>query len=107
MDPMADYSRHRSFPGYTHSDKFSTEREKGEHILESAIAALDGEMNIEREIVAGNPPRAIIHYADENEVGHIVIGSHGRTGVSRFLLGSTAETVVRRSAVPVTMIRPT
>jgi nucleotide-binding universal stress UspA family protein len=33
------------------------------------------------------------------------MGSHGRQGVSRLLLGSVAETVVRRSPVPVTVVR--
>ncbi|MFT4884680.1 MAG: nucleotide-binding universal stress UspA family protein [Natronomonas sp.] len=36
----------------------------------------------------------------------MVVGSHGRDGISRVLLGSVAETVVRRSPVPVTVIRP-
>lgn len=53
----------------------------------------------------GSVPRAIIEYAEENDVDHIVIGSHGRTGVSRVLLGSVADTVVRRAPVPVTVIR--
>ena len=44
-------------------------------------------------------------YAEENDIDHIVVGSHGRGGVSRMLLGSVAETVARRSSVPVTIIR--
>jgi len=39
-------------------------------------------------------------------VSHVVLGSHGREGVARYLLGSVAETVVRRVAVPVTAVRP-
>lgn len=47
----------------------------------------------------------IAEYAEEHDVDHIVLGSHGRRGLSRFLLGSVAEAVARRSPVSVTMIR--
>ncbi|MFB6254964.1 MAG: universal stress protein [Halobacteriaceae archaeon] len=53
----------------------------------------------------GKPADVIVTYAEENDIDHIVIGSHGRSGVSRILLGSVAEKVVRRSPVPVTIIR--
>ena len=53
----------------------------------------------------GQPARTIVDYAEENGVDHIVIGSHGRSGVSRILLGSVAESVVRRAEVPVTVVR--
>jgi len=53
----------------------------------------------------GPPGRTIVDYAEVNDVDHIVIGSHGRKGVSRILLGSVAESVVRRATVPVTIIR--
>lgn len=106
MDPMADYGRQRAFPGYTGEDEFKNEREKGDQLLASAREDLPDEIAVETSLAAGNPDRAIIEYADEHEVDHIVIGSHGRSGVARYLLGSTAEKVVRGSAVPVTVIRP-
>lgn len=53
----------------------------------------------------GRPARTIVEFADENGADHIVIGSHGRSGVSRILLGSVAESVVRRAEVPVTVVR--
>ncbi|MDZ7700659.1 MAG: universal stress protein [Halobacteriales archaeon] len=62
-----------------------------------------GEFRTAREL--GRPSRQIVDYADANDADHIVIGSHGRTGVSRILLGSVAETVARRSPVPVTVVR--
>ncbi|RQH00865.1 universal stress protein [Natrarchaeobius oligotrophus] len=57
------------------------------------------------EVAVGQPARAIVDFAAENDVDHVVVGSHGRTGVSRVLLGSVAETVARRSPVPVTVVR--
>ncbi|EMA37232.1 universal stress protein [Halobiforma nitratireducens] len=53
----------------------------------------------------GDPAREIVDYAVENDIDHIVLGSHGRTGSTRLLLGSTAEMVVRRAPVSVTVVR--
>jgi nucleotide-binding universal stress UspA family protein len=53
----------------------------------------------------GRPARVILEYVDEHGIDHVVMGSHGRSGVSRLVLGSVAETVIRRSPVPVTVVR--
>ena len=60
---------------------------------------------LETAVETGPPARTIVEYADANDVDHIVIGSHGRTGVARILLGSVAERVARRASVPVTIVR--
>lgn len=56
------------------------------------------------KLKAGPPVDAIIEYVTTHEIDHIVVGSHGRTGISRMLLGSIAEAIARRSPVPVTII---
>jgi nucleotide-binding universal stress UspA family protein len=43
---------------------------------------------------------------DEMNIDLIIIGTHGRKGVSRFLLGSTAEKLVRSAPCPVLTVRP-
>jgi nucleotide-binding universal stress UspA family protein len=48
-----------------------------------------------------SPSRAIIEYADDQDCDLIVMGTHGRTGLDRVLLGSMTERVVRRAPVPV------
>jgi nucleotide-binding universal stress UspA family protein len=53
----------------------------------------------------GKPSRSIVEYVEEHDVDHVVIGSHGRSGVTRILLGSVAEKVARRSPAPVTIVR--
>ncbi|UTF55566.1 universal stress protein [Natronosalvus rutilus] len=60
---------------------------------------------IETQVVVGRPSREIVDYAEGHEIDQIVMGSHGRDGASRVLLGSVAETVVRRAPVPVTVVR--
>lgn len=63
------------------------------------------DVDVQIELVAGNPAREIVEYAEEHDIDHIIVGNHGRDGVSRILLGSVAEKVVRRAAVPVTVVR--
>ena len=53
----------------------------------------------------GRPAQTIVEVADEAGFDHIVMGSHGRTGVSRIILGSVAEAVTRGATVPVTVVR--
>lgn len=53
----------------------------------------------------GPAEQAIIEYATSEPIDQIIMGSHGRTGLSRLVLGSVAETVAQRSPVPVTSYR--
>ncbi|MFC7229280.1 universal stress protein [Salinirubellus salinus] len=53
----------------------------------------------------GVPHRAILEYATEAGVDLVVMGTHGRTGVERYLLGSVTEKVVRLSDVPVLTVK--
>lgn len=53
----------------------------------------------------GKPARAILEYADDYDVDQIVMGSHGRSGIDRTLLGSVAEKTVRTSPAPVMTVR--
>ncbi|MFB6301247.1 MAG: universal stress protein [Haloferacaceae archaeon] len=59
---------------------------------------------VEASVLSGAPHDAILDYADEYDTDCIVLGTHGRTGVSRYLLGSVAERVVRLADVPVIVI---
>jgi nucleotide-binding universal stress UspA family protein len=56
-------------------------------------------------ILVGDPSSRIIDYAQEINADLIVIPSHGRTGLSRFFLGSVAERVVRFAHCPVMVLR--
>jgi nucleotide-binding universal stress UspA family protein len=60
---------------------------------------------IHLKVVSGDPAGEIIAYAQKHQVDLIVIPSHGRTGLSRFLMGSVAEKVVRCSHCPVLVLR--
>ena len=59
-----------------------------------------------RTVVAvGTPAATIIEYADEHAFDTIVMGTHGRTGLSRLLFGSVAETVSRHASAAVTLVK--
>lgn len=53
------------------------------------------------KLLEGNPADAIVERAEALHAAMIVLGTHGRSGFRRFLLGSTAERVVRMATVPV------
>ena len=82
------------------------QNERAENLLtEASERAAESGVDVETDHVVGSVSRSIIEYVEGNEVDHVVIGSHGRTGARRILLGSVAETVTRRSPVPVTIVR--
>ena len=65
------------------------------------IAPPDPAVPYEHRLVTGDPAAAIARLAEEEGVDLIVMGTHGRTGLTRLLMGSVAEAVVRRAACPV------
>lgn len=95
---LADLPMESSWEGVS-----SALRKQGEQAIERVEEAIEDDW-LESEIVDGSPSKEIIRYADENECDVIVMGTHGRSGVNRLLLGSVAERVVRSSTVPVLTI---
>ncbi|WP_137290568.1 universal stress protein [Natronorubrum halophilum] len=82
------------------------ELERSEAILEAARERGDEHgVEIETERGRGRPDRLIVARSDDGDYDLIVIGSHGRDGLARVLLGSVAEKVTRRSPVPVLVTR--
>lgn len=59
------------------------------------------EVPYEHKLVVGDPAGEIVRVAEEEGVDLIVMGTHGRTGLRRLLMGSVAEAVLRRSPCPV------
>jgi nucleotide-binding universal stress UspA family protein len=73
--------------------------------LKSMLAKVkprDPKIPYQQHLITGEPADAIARFADEHGVDMIVMGTHGRTGLLRLLMGSVAEAVVRRAkcAVP-------
>jgi len=65
----------------------------------------EGVMDVERFLVRGEAAREINRMAREQKADLIVMGTHGRTGLGRLLMGSVAEVVVRRATCPVLTVK--
>jgi len=65
----------------------------------------DPSIQFEHKLLVGDPATAIVQLADEENADFIVIGTHGRTGLTRLLMGSVAESIVRRAKCPVLTIK--
>jgi universal stress protein A len=82
-------------------------REKGEGELEALMGREIGKrLKATTAVRTGNPHQEILREADEKGVDLIVVATHGHSGVEHMLFGSTADRIVRRSKVPVLIIRP-
>jgi nucleotide-binding universal stress UspA family protein len=62
-------------------------------------------INVEPVLLEGNPSEELIRYAEEEKMDIIVMGTLGKTGLDKLLLGSVAEKMVRHSKVPVMVVR--
>lgn len=100
IDPVESGYSGSAFPSGAEEWYERTRRETQERLAD--LASETG-IDAEQVVVAGRPAASIVEVAAD--VDHVVMGSHGRTGVSRVVLGSVAEAVVRRSPVPVTIVR--
>lgn len=84
-----------------------------DEMLRHDKAALDGMVEaaraagatVQRHLVNGEPADEIVRAADEFDVDFLMTGTHGRTGLDKFMLGSVAERVIRTSRRPVLVAR--
>ena len=61
--------------------------------------------HLRTEAILGSIPDTIIGYVEKNQVDLIIMATHGRSGVSRWVRGSVADKVLRASSVPVLLVR--
>lgn len=106
IDPIdVGYGSAVGMPGYS-EEWYEESKDEAETLFEAAQETADEHgVTLSTTTELGRPSQMIVEYADDNEFDQIIMGSHGRSGVTRILLGSVAETVVRRSPVPVTVVR--
>ncbi len=80
--------------------------QQGEDIVSEAAKTLDTlGVSYTTDVVQGNPAPGIAEYAERYDNDLIVMPTHGREGLSRYLAGSVSEKVVRLSSVPVLTVR--
>lgn len=82
--------------------------EPNRHEIQRMLAEVlptDPAVGYEHRLMIGSPASAIVHLAEKENVDMIVMPTHGRTGLSRLLMGSVAEEVVRKAKCPVLTIK--
>ncbi|HEY83147.1 MAG TPA: universal stress protein [Dehalococcoidia bacterium] len=74
--------------------------------LDRLASRLDyGRVNIKTEVLSGKAAETLADYAAKHGVDLIIMATHGRSGISRWVLGSVADRLLRSSHVPVLMVR--
>lgn len=88
------------------SDVVDTLVREGEDTVDEAAKTLDTlGVSHETAVVQGHPAETIVEYAERYDFDLVVMPTHGREGISRYLIGSVSEKVVRLSSVPVLTVR--
>lgn len=69
------------------------------------LESLSGDLEIETKVLEGRPGAEIVRFAEEEGIDLIVIGTKGKKGLERLLLGSVAEEVIRSSPCKVLVVK--
>ena len=77
------------------------ERDRAETAIEETVARLPDGVAIERTVAIGIPEDEILESIERLDADAVVMGTHGRSGLDRYLVGSVPQRVVRQSPVPV------
>jgi nucleotide-binding universal stress UspA family protein len=80
-------------------------KEEGEEAVGRVKAEASPGVEVETHVLEGNPALEITKFAKDNDCDLIVVGTLGKSGIDRILLGSVAEKVVRIAPCPVLVIR--
>lgn len=84
---------------------FDQSRQVMEEKLEEYCKRGVARAEYEQRVVEGNPTSVILDLVREEGIDLVVMGSHGRTGLTHLLLGSVAERVVRHAPCPVLVMK--
>jgi nucleotide-binding universal stress UspA family protein len=88
-------------------EAFETHRKTGaEKYLKKVVARLKKNgIQARAEVIYGKAGEALSDYATKNKVDLVIIATHGRSGISRWVLGSVADRIVHSARAPVLMVR--
>ncbi len=79
---------------------------EGEGAVDRVVTLADAyDLEVETVVLEGSPSRQIVALGTRRDCDLIVMGTHGRGGINRLLLGSVAERVVRHSSMPVLTVQ--
>lgn len=85
---------------------FEVLEEEGEKILENAaIKGKEQGVEVETVLIVGNPARDMAKIVEKTGADLVVIGTHGKTGLQKLLMGSVAENTIKTVNVPVLLVK--
>lgn len=101
VDNTSQYSNY--FPGLP---KVWNWEEVEQYAIEFLTRGTQKYWDVDKEIVVriGDPKKEIIEQAAKLDISYLVIGTHGKTGLSHLVMGSNAEYLIRHATVPVIVI---
>lgn len=104
---VADTTLERRIPNLFADEETRRERDElmNERVTSLATVARERGIDTTTTVLSGEPATEIVRYAREHDVDGIVMGTRGRSGIRRVLLGSVANKVIRTSPVPVVTVR--
>ncbi len=85
-------------------DTYRMLEEEGRQAM-SRVQALAGDVSVEMSVLEGRPATEIVELAKTKDVDLLVIGTHGKKGLERLLLGSVAEAVIRSAPCKVLVVK--
>jgi len=105
IEPDSDPGSYRTIDASIEGLK-SILRNEGDEAIKYIVgrAKTDG-VDVRKWIMEGQPAKEILKLAEEQSVDLIVMGTLGRSGIEKFLLGSVADKVIRGSRIPVLVVR--
>ncbi len=85
---------------------FTSRKAEAEQYLNQLVKRVKyDKVNVKKALLTGLPADTLADYATKNGVDLILIATHGRSGISRWVWGSVADRILRSACVPVFMIR--
>jgi nucleotide-binding universal stress UspA family protein len=88
----------------SYAGMYESLREEGEQALE-IVKELAVDLEIETHLLTGKPANEIIRFAREQEVDLVVVGTQGKSGLGKLILGSVAESIIRTAPCSVLVVR--
>ncbi|RQG88030.1 universal stress protein [Natrarchaeobius halalkaliphilus] len=105
IDPFETTSGADQLPSLT-EEWLDSQRSEANALFERARDGIDDRgATFETETDVGTPAQTIVAAVEQTKTDQIVLGSHGRGGATDSRMGTTAEIVVKRASVPVTVVR--
>ena len=106
IPPALDFARGSEY-GADVSEHVHVGRDAAEALVADAARRLrEARFAVTTEVSEGDPRHAILDCAAQRNCDVIVLGSHGRRGLTRFLMGSVSDAVSRHAHCSVTVVRP-